>query len=260
MYYHITFPFCLKTKSLGRGASCQRFLTNQLRGVRKRRGEISALTSACASDVRGSASHPDSTAGQQRLALHTPQDRWGLPFASVTKQHTTAASRGWSASSLFLSPPPPPPPPLHNPQPLKGTADAEIRAHFLLRTESYRGFRLWSLNRLDQNVALHTLIWVLPCVIFWFFVLFLFLFMLCSSLFGCIFSSEDDHIYKVGKFVTVGYGGGGGGGGGREKELPPPPPFFFFLSFFGRYITYISCTFCGCTKMEKIDSYIKSEK
>jgi len=101
LYHHITFPFCLKTKSLGRGASCQRFLTNQLRGVRKRRGEISALTSACASDVRGSASHPDSTAGQQRLALHTPQDRWGLPFASVTKQHTTAASRGWSASSLF---------------------------------------------------------------------------------------------------------------------------------------------------------------
>ena len=110
MYHHITFPFCLKTKSLGRGASCQRFLTNQLRGVRKRRGEISALTSACASDVRGSASHPDSTAGQQRLALHTPQDRWG---PTVCLRHQTAHDCGLTGMICIfslLSPPPPPPP------------------------------------------------------------------------------------------------------------------------------------------------------
>ena len=71
--------------------------------------------------------------------------------------------------------------------------------------------------------------------------------MLRSSLFGCIFSSEDDHIYKVGKFVTVGYGGGGGG------SSPPPPPLFFFSFFFWSvYHVHISVLFVAVLKWKKL--------
>ena len=59
------------------------------------------------------------------------------------------------------------------------------------------------------------------------------------------------------RLVSLSLWGTGGGGGGvwgekERKKLPPPP---FLGGGVGISRTY-QCTFCGCTKMEQMDTVI----